>query len=179
MGSASALKPSSHALHCGSREQSLPHSVGSGLAFWKVALASDPGSPEGGGQPCIMFLPNATHISPEDIPSLAFRRSSQDALQGRKVAFPVPSPSLTSVPLCLTSLTIPGFQGGGHTGAPTTRALVLDTGEHCVGSLSSQPRLSPHPVPPPSPLSPCNKSPCPLTILRIGVAAVAQTMGLY
>lgn len=99
MGSASALKPSSHALHCGSREQSLPRSVGSGLAFWKVALASDPGSPEGGGQLCIMFLPNAAHISPEDIPSLAFRRSSQDAL----------------------------------------RALVLDTGEHRVGSPSSQP----------------------------------------
>ena len=77
----------------------------------EVALVADPGSPEGGGQPCIMLLPNPTQFSLEDMPSLAFWRSSQDELQRKKVTVPVPSPSLPSATLCLPSPPTPSFQG--------------------------------------------------------------------
>lgn len=64
--------------HHGSHEQSLPPLAGSGLAFWEAALVSDPGSPASGGQPCLMLLSNPTRAFPGDVPSLPFRRSSQD-----------------------------------------------------------------------------------------------------
>ena len=90
-----------------------------------------------------MLLPNPTQVSLEDMPSLACWRSSQDALQRKKVAVPVthtppPHHSLPSATLLLPSLPIPSFQGLGHTGGA-------------------------HPLPPSSPRSPCAKSPCPLT----------------
>lgn len=153
--------------------------VGSKLALWEVALVPDPSSPEVRGQLCIMLLPNSTHIALEDIPSLAFRRSSQDVPEKRRVAFPVPSPSRPSAPLCLTSLPIPNLQGRGHTSSHPLWALAPDTGERSMGSLSSWLRLLPTPFPQPSPLSPCTTFPAPSPTLPIGVTAVAQTMRLY
>lgn len=129
-----------------------------------------------------MLLPNATQVSLEDMPSLACWRSSQDALQRKKVAVPVTHPtphhSLPSATLLLPSLPIPSFQGLGHTGgAHPTRALVLDTGKHSAGSVASQLRCLPTPFPHPHHAAPVPSPPAPSPTLPIGVTAVAQTVG--
>lgn len=85
-------------------------SVGSRMALWEVALVP--------WLYAVLKFENSLHnasskISPdsEDIPSLDFRRSSQDVLQGRGVAFLVPSPSLSSAVLCTPSLLSLSFPG--------------------------------------------------------------------
>ena len=115
----------------------------------------------------MMLLPNPTQVSPEDMPSLAFWRSSQDALQRKKVTVPGPSPSLPSATLCLPSPPIPVFQAYEHIrGAHPTRGLVIDTGDHSSGSVAPQLRRSPthfshppHAAPVPSPPAPHPLSP--------------------
>ena len=57
---------------CGSCGHSPPKLVGSGLALRTVALVFDPGSHGIFGQFRIMLLPKLTHMSPEDIPPIAF-----------------------------------------------------------------------------------------------------------
>ena len=129
-------------------------------------MVADPGSPEGGGQLCIMLLPNPTQVSLEDMPSLACWRSSQDALQRKKVAVPVTAPPpLTAISHIVVAIPahpqLPWIRAywwcPPHPGPSPGHWQIFRRVCHLPAEMLA------HPLPPSSPRSPCTKSPCPLT----------------
>lgn len=144
-------------------------------------MVADPGSPEGGGQLCIMLLPNPTQVSLEDMPSLPCWRSSQDALQRKKVAVPVTAPPpLTAISHIVVAIPahpqLPWIRAywwcPPHPGPSPGHWQIFRRVCHLPAEMLA------HPLPPSSPRTPVPSPPAPSPTLPIGVTAVAQTVGL-
>ena len=126
-------------------------------------MVADPGSPEGEGQPCIMLLPNPTQVSPEDMPSLACWRSSQDPLQRKRWLSQSPFPHCHQPHCACHPRPSPASRDEGIPVVPTPPGPLSWTLVNIPQGCRLPTERLAHPLPPSSPRSPCTKSPCPLT----------------